>query len=253
MIGPVTDSPQKAVPQGEHAAWAVGLTGGSWELAEIAPHLDAGIRLTQRDDGWELSGPQFAERGEPSEILALARELVGLLNGIARVRLDSPEPISGGNVRRYREDGSKDVWVFPEPIAVKARVGTPTIAINGVAVAPRSWVPDLELAARDLRVQGVLAFLGTAPTWHTLYAALDTINKDPRTGRRAGVTRWAGVSHARLRTFTATANSFTAIGVLARHGPAPDPPRETMRFEDALELVRHIAGRWLEELHRLGA
>jgi hypothetical protein len=243
-------TPETTVTSGK---WAVGLVGGLWELAEIAPHFAGEIRVRHDADGWELTATRFDEADEATVVRTLAGEMLALINGVARIRLDRPDPISLGNVRRYREGGGKDAFVFPEPARAKVRMGTPTIMVNGVTVSPRSWEPDIELAARDTKVQGVLAFLGTVPTWHSLYAALDTVLKDPRTGRRDGVKRWGGVSDVHLRTFTATANSFSAVGVHARHGPGTPAPRMSMTLEAGEDLVGRIVERWVDELRRVDA
>jgi len=233
--------------------WAVGLVGGSWELAEIAPHFTAEIRVRRNTDGWELTATRFDEADEATVVRTLAGEMLALINGVARIRLDRPDPITLGNVRRYHEDGGWDAFVFPEPAHAKARMGTPTIMINGVTVSPRSWEPDIELAARDIRVLAVLAFLGRVPTWHSLYAAFDTVAEDPRTGRGDGVKRWSGLSNRRLGNFTNTANSFGAVGADARHGPGYAAPRRPMTLEAGEDLVGHIVERWLDELRRVGA
>jgi len=243
-------TPETTVTSGK---WAVGLVGGLWELAEIAPHFTGEIRVRDDADGWELTATRFDEADDATVVRTLAGEMLALINGVARIRLDRPDPISLGNVRRYREGGGKDAFVFPEPARAKVRMGTPTIMVNGVTVSPRSWEPDIELAARDTKVQGALAFLGTVPTWHSLYAALDTVLKDPRTGRRDGVKRWGGVSDVHLRTFTATANSFSAVGVHARHGPGTPAPRMSMTLEAGEDLVGRIVERWVDELRRVDA
>ena len=233
--------------------WAVGLVGGDWELGEIAPHFTGTIRVDRTDDGWELTAERFQEADEATTVHMRAGGMLALINGVARLRLDRPDPISLGNVRRYREDGAKDVWVFPEPARATVRMGTPTILVNGVSVSPQSWEPDLELAARDMRVQAVLAFLATGPTWYSLFGAFDTVAGDPRTGRGDGVKRWSGVSSRRLGDFTNTANSFSAVGTQARHGPGMEPPRRVMTLQAGEQLVRRVVERWLDELRRLGA
>jgi hypothetical protein len=226
----------------------VGVVGGDWELGEIAPHLAGSIRVSRADDGWELTSDAFSGLTDAGTVRVFAEETISLLNGLAAIWLQEPGPIQVGNVRRYRPDGRKDVWVFPEPISLRLRVGTPTVLINGVAPQARSWIPDLELAAYDPKVQAVLAFLGGNVTWHSLYAALDTILNDDRTAGRKGVRDWAGVSDRRLSHFTRTANSFGAIGTAARHGPRFMAPEQTLSLSDARVLVSEIARKWLDQL-----
>jgi hypothetical protein len=247
MDSSVTESSSQA------GRWAVGLVGGDWELGELAAHCAGSIRVDRCPEGWELMSDAFQDADDATAIRAIAGEMLRLINGIARVRLDRPEPISlGNNVRRYRDDGAKDVFVFPAPAQARLRMGTPSIAINGVLVSPRSWEPYVELATRDDRVWAVLTFLAIPPTWHSLYAALDTISKDQRTGGAKGVAIWANVTAGQLKLFRQTANSSRAIGADARHGPGYDAPPNPIAFADAEELVSHVVDAWLGELERVG-
>jgi hypothetical protein len=230
------------------ATWAVGLVGGDWELGEIAPHLAGSVRITRAEDGWEWTSEAFDRLTDAEAVRVFAEETIGLLNGLAAISLQEPGNIQVGNVRRYRPDGAKDVWVFPEPISLRLRVGTPTVLINGVELQARSWIPDLELAADDPKVQAVLAFLGGNVTWHSTYAALDTILDDERTAGRRGVREWAGVSERRLTLFARTANSYGAIGSAARHGPGFLPPERPLTLSDARDLVSEVARKWLDQL-----
>lgn len=230
----------------------MGIVGGEWELGEIAPHLAGDVELSRNTDGWELTARSLEDAPDAGTVLAIARELLVLINAIARIHLDAPGAITLGNVRRYREGGTKDVFVFPEPARLKLRVGTPTILINGVAAPVPSWIPFLELAERDLNVQAVLAFLSGEPTWHGLYAALETIVNEPRTGGPEGLRRWAGISRRELSRFTRTANSYAALGAHARHGPGASAPSKPMSLTEANVVVGRIARNWLEELTRAG-
>jgi hypothetical protein len=194
----------------------------------------------------------FQDADDASAIHALAGEMLRIINGIARVRLDRPDPIGLGNVRRYRDSGAKDALGFPAPIRARLRMGTPSIAVNGVLVPPRSWERDVQLANRDEQVWAVLTFLAIRPTWHSLYAALDTIFKDLSTGGKTGVASWANVPAAQLELFRRTANSSRAVGAEARHGPEFKAPSHPMAFTDAEELVRHVVECWLGEVDRVG-
>jgi hypothetical protein len=231
--------------------WAVRLQGQEWELTELAQHLTGSIDISKTADRWELTADQFQRITSAESIRTVAREIVGLINGVARVRLEDPEPISVVSVLRYRTEATFDAWAFPDAARMRARLFSPTVLIDGVpSSTPSSWEPDLALAEDDVKARAVLAFLGIPPTWHSLYAALDVVLKDRRTRGRAGVKDWGGVSLHRLKQFTRTANSWRAIGVLARHGPEYQPPKEPMTFEDAKELVRHIVECWLDQLQQ---
>jgi hypothetical protein len=106
-------------------------------------HVAGDIQVRHADSDWGLTATEFARLDDANEIRTLAQEIVDFINGIARIRLDEPEELRVGNVRRYGEGGTKDVWVFPEPIRLRLRVGTPTVLINGVAPLAESWEPDL--------------------------------------------------------------------------------------------------------------
>jgi hypothetical protein len=237
----------KAPGRPRAGTWAVTLAGGEWELGEIAPHFAGSIRVEKRD-GWELLADGFSDLEDPSEILVRARELVALINGLARLKLDAPDPIDVRGVRRYRDDGAWDQWVFPEAAHARGRVSSPTVVTEGAPSTPRQWSRDLELASGDEKLQAVLAFLALSPSWHSLHAALDTVLKDRRSGRRAIIERTRGVSARQVKDFYATANSYRAIGVHARHGPEFAAPRRQMTLESAATLVLGVARRWLDEL-----
>lgn len=185
---------------------------------------------------------------EPQQIAAV--HFVG--DGLSVTFSKTPlEPFEAGEpVVSVHHPFNNSLDVSFEPLRV--RMGTPTITVNGVTVSPRSWEPDIELAARDTKVQAVLAFLAAEPTWHSLYAALDTVLKDRRTKGRAGVLRWGDISDARLQDFTNTANSFSAVRAEARHGPGYEA-RRPMTLEAGEDLVGRIVERWLDELRRVGA
>ena len=96
-------------------------------------------------------------------------------------------------------------------------------------------------------------FLAIQPNWHSLYAALDTILRDRRTGGEGGLTTWANVPAAKVRLFRRTANSSRAVGAEARHGPDYVAPRHPMAFTEAEELVGHVVNCWLDELGRVSS
>jgi hypothetical protein len=111
-----------------------------------------------------------------------------------------------------------------------------------------SWEPIIELAGRDDAVRLALALLAVPPTWSRLYAVLDLVAHDERTGRRAGVER-RGAVMPEVERFTWTANSVWAIGVDAPHGRLDrKPPSSPMSLEEATDLIGRIVDAWIDEL-----
>jgi hypothetical protein len=137
---------------------------------------------------------------------------------------------------------------------MKLRAFAPTVLINGVAPEAADWVPLIELAVRDRAVVAVLAFLGLPTTFRTLYAALETVRHDWRTGEESDLLAWAGVSKTQLDLFEHTANSYDAIGTEARHGiTAKAGPRKPMGLDQATELVYRAVEGWMQRLLWLAA
>lgn len=231
---------------GRPGSWGVGLVGDEWTLSELAPHFTPVTRIERGADGWELLSDDFDGSAGAIAVRSRAAELIEILNGLARVRLDAPERIGVGNVRRYRPDGAKDAWVFPEPARLRARVHTPSVMVDGVPVGPPSWERDLAVADEDDGVRAALAFLGLQPTWHTLYAALDVPAHDPSTDARPGIIA-RGASTAELARFEGTANNFKSLGTAARHGHGTKPHPDPMTLGEAQSLVTRVIEAWLAQ------
>jgi hypothetical protein len=239
--------------------WSVEVKGREADISDIASRVPAALRiLRQRDpDGWELTAERFQQLPDAESVRAAATEMLVVLNGLATARLGDAEPMTIGNVCMRRPDGSKLVFAdSEETIHVRERAFVTTVRADGSAVVARpfSWENDLEIADSDEAARAALAFLSIAPpTWHSLYAALEIVLKDRRTGGREGPQQWANVSNGQIRRFTHTANSFKALGVRARHGSEVDPPAEPMTLVDGREFVRSAVASWLDEHHRLAA
>jgi hypothetical protein len=89
----------------------------------------------------------------------------------------------------------------------------------------------------------MLLFLGGPEiTWNDLYRVYEVL-------RKAGGTeflRRAGLSRAKERRFTGTANSFSALRLAARHGvEETKPPKDPMTFVEARDVVVVLVREWL--------
>jgi hypothetical protein len=241
------------------AEWSVEINGHEADISDIASRMPGAIRLLRRPDpdGWELTAERFQRFSGAESVRTAAAEMLVVLNGLATARLGDAQPMAVGNVCVRRADGSKDVFAnADDTMHVRSRAFAATIRADGSAVVaqPRSWENDLDLADGDEAVRAALAFLSIArPNWHAIYAALEIVLNDRRTGGREGLQHWANISTGQLKRFTHTANSFKALGVTARYGREVDRPTEPMTLADGREFVRSAVASWLDEHQRLAA
>jgi hypothetical protein len=235
--------------------WVVRVTGDDADLEELSWHLRGGARLRRGRDGWEVTTPEFDALADPDLIYHEAVRLVPLLSAVARLRIRPASEFGLGNVYLYEPDGSRSTWVFLTG-AASATGRVPAVKISTTSadgtiqeVQPEDWGGLLELAGRDSWVFAALAFLALPASWHSLYAALDLVCSDKRTGRREGATRWATADD--LETLMQTANDFQAVGTGARHGTprsAKGGSVPSMALAKADELVRQVVDGWIREL-----
>ncbi|MGH2733462.1 MAG: hypothetical protein ACRDJG_11100, partial [Actinomycetota bacterium] len=101
----------------------------------------------------------------------------------------------------------------------------------------------LVLAARDPLVANALCLLGQEhKSWPHLYILFEIVEGD--VGRGLLDKKWG---EAKLTRFCRTANSWDVLRDKGRHGPRGwKPPDQPMTYEEALSLVKEIAGWWLK-------
>ena len=103
--------------------WYVPLGGDAAKLAALAQTL-SGSDVTIVHDGREyiLTSDQFLLTDDANTILQKGSHRVAVLNGAARLVLDSTQPIKVGGVNRKRADGTGEMHVFPDPAVIHVRV-----------------------------------------------------------------------------------------------------------------------------------
>ncbi|PQA79798.1 hypothetical protein C5F52_28350 [Limnohabitans sp. TS-CS-82] len=103
----------------------------------------------------------------------------------------------------------------------------------------------LWLAREDESSRGLLQFLGLQGcTWISLYALLDFMKTDGLSAKE--IATFSNTSEAEIKRFTHTANNFSAIGPLCRHGDlGQHPPRNPMRLGEASEILLPAAQKFL--------
>ena len=251
------DGPMADAEETPPRRWSVALHGDDYDLERLAGHFTGGIRVARGPDGWELTADRFEEMADRMAVNEAAVELVDRLRGLVVAKLGSDPRLDMGSVMELLPDGSRRPHVFARAGLATTRVrvdaaGVVTYSDGTVPEPPLvlSWEPIIDLAGRDDAVRLALALLALPPAWSRLYAALDLVAQDERTGRRDGIERRRADMHE-VDRFTWTANSIWAIGIDARHGRLDwKRPSHPMTLDEASDLVQRIVESWIDELVR---
>lgn len=234
------------------SAWIVSLSGHQFDLEDLPILLHgSAVHVAKREDGYYLVLPRAVAGSAPELIRTLAAEHLALINGAASLLSESFRPIEMGDacygVDEHGEVASTVVSVGCGE--ARAKGGRVLISINGIGQ------PDARCGAATalLRAAGsstaaadALVIAGRpAPSWSELYLVYELIESN--TGRRMFENGWIQKSDAAL--FTRTANSYTALGRIGRHGKdRGDPPPKPMALREATTLMRTVAAAWLRDL-----
>lgn len=162
---------------------------------------------------------------------------VAAVAGYTRVRVVT------GALGRSREDGASDVWVFPEPIRVRAQVLPPTVSVGGAVPEPfEANLLRLEASNEHLRL--ALHFLNADVSWFNLWKSFENV-RDGNGGEKGLVVNgWT--TDEEVERFRKTANTRSAVGDAARHAKlGVPPPPNPMALEEADEYVRGLLRRWV--------
>jgi len=154
--------------------------------------------------------------------------------------------ISIGSVERARPDGRRDIFVFPEPIVVRATAFSPTVTVgSGLSESPEDRALRLHLAHPELaRAQ---RFLRGEPDWPAMYKAFE-LARAAAGGKREMATRGWATANQQAR-FTHTADSLTAAGDSARHAvERTNPPKNPMTVREAQDFVIRLIRDWSNSL-----
>jgi len=227
----------------------VELIGHRFDLEELKGFLDGGpYAITEEEGQFFLSSDRFNEIESAGAVRSAAQNLIGTLNGLARIRSAEFRNVSVGDVKSEDSTGRRTFHAFvSDAITVRGRATARVVFRNGHSAAPQEggelnlW---LGVADADPRVRQALDYLnGPETTWNDLYRAVEVVESDV-----GGIITEAGwASRTALSRFKRTANSHAALGPDARHGTDDtEPPPKPMTFTEAFELVRNIHRQWLD-------
>ncbi len=193
--------------------WMIELTGDTVDLAALAQSLTGtDVNVSHNGQEYVLTSNRFQPSDDAQTIHENAKEVVELLNGASRLALDATHPIRVGSVYRYRDDGKRDFFVFPEPLAVQVRVLSPTVKMTHADGTVREFHPAdpiaqwMPLALSDDAVAKVLRIISSGTLdWVNLYRIFEIIEEDVRGMNAIASNEWA--TKTSMRLFKHTANS----------------------------------------------
>jgi hypothetical protein len=232
--------------------WVVQLAGDTSDLSALAQSLTGNdINISHDGQDYVLMSDQFTEGDDAGAVRQKAEGLVAVLNGASRLALDAINSIRVRAVYRRREDGKRDIFVFPEPKVIRFRAFAPTVKLTHAdgtveefhrADPVKQWAG---MALKNDAVANVFRILaGGTLDWVNLYRIVEIIASDVGGLEAIDTNGWA--TKASMRLFKHTANSPGALGLDARHGAeTTQPPKHPMTILEARALVNSIVHAWL--------
>jgi len=229
--------------------WKVRLSGERDDLEALTSFKGKDWRVAKKDDGYYLQAAAFAQLNRADDVWTSAEALITIVNGAAKLDSDEFKPVAPDHVARFHDDGHKDAFIFlSETLNLTARMGRPTLLVNGVPQETESW-PNLEswvrLAQRDGNVAKALRIITSRELNPVNLYKLYEIVRDDVGNESAMIQRnWA--TRNQLSAFRRSMNHPAASGAGARHARMEeDPPTDPMSEDQARAFVRGLLRAWL--------
>lgn len=238
--------------------WEVDLVGDEYDLNHLVRHFTEGPCRIWRDEktGQVLMHVDgFAADAVAREVQESARVTVQQLSGVLKALRGSKTPIQVGGVMQRQANGTRNVFVFVESIAMANCFMEAEVFVrdaNGNLVERPSPPPRTVVLAKLMLTDAALAKAmrlrdaHDAGTWVGLYRLYEVIKHDVGSERAMVSRSWT--SKAQQDRFRHSSNSPDAAGDDARHGATNDePPANPMTLEEARTFVECILQAWLDE------
>lgn len=226
--------------------WLVHVIGNTADLARFDNNSTSLITIVNRDGAIFLSSHEFEGEQDPRVVVAKARDLCRVLQGLAKV---VGHPIAFLNVGDpIWVDGDGNLHAFArDSVHVRDSVTLTLRNSDGVVLNTWSsediWTQFAQCANRfPLARMALMLWGGSTLTYRELVVILEIIKYDD-------YATYQKFTSKTLDRLFATANSMTAAGSQGRHGPTSgdtkQPPRNPMSLDEAVSLTGTILKAWL--------
>jgi hypothetical protein len=234
--------------------WQITVVGDELALTDLSKGLvDPVATITKDNNNFVLRSSLFDLLEAGHDVRSRAFDLVGILNGIAKLRTHMRTPITLGNAVKIKADGSRHYYVQAEAAimldgsaAVQMSIGGSESEPSHASLAGRPQASeDLSLAISDPNVKDVWYFYGLpGKDRNNLFKILEVIKKD--VGGRDKLIEKGWQPEPSISCFANTTNSKEAIGYEARHGVAKHkPPKNPMTWDESYAFITSLMSQWL--------
>ena len=233
--------------------WEIVLAGDDADLRSLSESFAGGDPSILERDGKYLFRWSVLDELSETQVKAVADEQIARLSGSASLTLGAIKPIKVAEVSLVSDDGSRNIFGFPDPVVVTIRTSVPTVQIRRAdgteeiyrpADPAKAWLAAAE--SSDDMTRALRLSEGKEHDWRELSYLLEIV--EDSVGRKE-ITDAGWATKGQLERFRGTANSSypEAAGDAARHGHRRwEPPRRPMPLNDARELIRRVVRQWID-------
>lgn len=206
--------------------WLVSLRGDSSDLAQLAgckPNTIADISL--RNGEYVLKSSTLIESEDADTIYRKALEILDLVNGGARLFLDSKSPIKVFHVIRVDDNCDETHYMYLADQSVGRDPVRVVEEVDGIqrTIEPVNPVLDwIAMGRKNPNVARALQLMTGEFTWVNMYRLYEVIQDD--LGGKGSITSRGWASDNKIDLFKHTANHSAVLGGDARHGSQSKGP-----------------------------
>lgn len=232
-------------------SWKLRITGPQHELHELSQSLCNESFAVSRDEygQYYLACSRFDKCKTSNEVLEIAVEILGILNGATKLALGGNLGFTESGVLEQRPDGTQTFYMHvSDTIHVRESFVLSVVDSEGNVIEehrPADPIPIWLQASLDNDALGkVFRLFGQQHDWVNLYKIFEVIESDVGGVNKIAENGWS--TKTQVKTFKHTANSPNAVGDDARHGKEhTEPPKSPMLLSEARVLVETLVHHWL--------
>ena len=235
--------------------WRVRLVGHEFDLEDLSTQERSPDWIILKEEGdYFLKSSAFDNLNDAEKVREVATGILDKLNGLAKLRFGSFQPLKIGAVSYIDDSGKRHQFVsFPSATLTmrsKLRVTATVVKPDGTVDASNKKQPSIielgySIAQKDANAAEALRIFGVFDTnWFNLYKVFEIIRDD--VGGHAQLIRAGWVSEKNISRFTGTAQSSDILGDDARHARyRGGPPSDPMSLSEAKSFIKTILEQWI--------